>query len=180
MVEKILTGNEQLPGFVVPAGDIWKFDPSANTIVEVTGNIIVRGRLEIICPDPQITHRLKFLGIDENDYIGGDTQVPLNEDIGLWVIGDGELVIEGAKRTGWNRSGNDQTWLSSDELIVTPMTLGVTSCSNYTSGTALVSIDSPNRQSTPPTTHVAEVANLTRNVVIESINGRFAHYISSL
>ena len=172
MAENIITGNHQFPGFIVPTGDVWRFDPSANTTVEVTGNIIVQGRLEIICPDPKIIHRLKFVGIDETNYVGGDTQEPQDSDIGLWIVDNGELVIEGAKRSGWNRTGSDPTWLSNDELIVTPMTTGVISCTAYISGTALESIESPSRQSTPPTKHTAEVANLTRNVIIESTDGR--------
>ena len=176
MAENILSGNHQLPGFTVPAGDVWRFDPTTDTTVEVTENIIVRGRLEIISPDPQITHRLKFVGIDESNFAGGDTQNPLESDIGLWVVDNGELVIEGAKRTGWKRTGTDPTWAPNDDLIVAPMTPGTINCSPYTSGTALETIESPSTADTEPTTHVSEVANLTRNVIIESTDGR-AHII---
>lgn len=68
-------------------------DSTKNVILTVTGNIIVTGLL-ISRPNPDVTHMIRFTGIDESKFVGGG-DVPLDSDPGLWVIGAGQLDLQG-------------------------------------------------------------------------------------
>ncbi|WP_217698459.1 right-handed parallel beta-helix repeat-containing protein, partial [Streptacidiphilus griseoplanus] len=132
---------------------------------------------------------------------GGMGVVP--QDTGLWVTGDGRLVLDGAARTAWVRAAGplhagDRSltlttaplgWRAGDEIAVTPTArpteddfstgydlLTVRSVSGRT-----VTLDRPPARSHPEvalgggTTVGAEVLNLSRNVRIEGTPGGRAH-----
>lgn len=83
-------------------------DPNSNITLTTTSNIIVTGNL-ISQPDPAVTHTIRFTGIDESKFVGGG-DVVLDSDTGLWVMGAGQLNLNGAQTEG----------ISKDALIVNP------------------------------------------------------------
>jgi hypothetical protein len=154
-----LGGLVRSAGLTVPPGHILRFDPAKDTTLELRGNLVVQGTLEMK-PEPSVTHTIRFVGIDESRFVGGGMSV-LTSDVGLWVIGRGRLQIEGTERAGWGRSGMDPSWLAGDEILTTPFDQGdVTTFAPYAG--QLASLQGPDGQ-----VHTQEVFNLTRNVRIE-------------
>ncbi len=124
-------GTNRLASLTVPAGHTLRFDPDKNVTLELRGNLVVQGTLEMK-PNPGVRHILRFVGIDEEDFVGGGMKV-LNSDVGLWVMGSGKLDIRGEPRAGWNRTGPDTTWKSNDEILTTPFAPGdYTTFAKYT------------------------------------------------
>jgi hypothetical protein len=74
-------------------------DPTKFIGISSTRNIIVTGRL-ISRPSGDVDHYITFTGINENNFVGGGNTV-LESDIGLWVMGQGALNLEGARRGTW-------------------------------------------------------------------------------
>jgi len=106
----------------------------------------------------------------------------LPTDVGLWVIGSGQLDIAGSPRAGWNRTGTDPTWQPDDEVRVAPTAVGdSTTFSEFTPGSSVPSVSYAGE------TYPAEVLNLTRNVRIQGAgdgeanvaNGRAHIWINS-
>ena len=165
----VLSGNQSLAStLVVAAGDVLRFDPSVNTVVEIAGNLVVEGTLEMK-PAAGISHTLRFIGVNEASFVGGGMSV-LESDRGLWVTGAGRLDILGTPRAGWNRTGTDPTWKSGDELRVAPVAIGDYGESGFATFTAGASVPRAD-----PTLPPAEVMNLTRNVHIEGTPGGRSH-----
>jgi hypothetical protein len=79
-------------------------DPAKNITITTTKNIIVTGKL-ISKPNPEVTHLIKFTGINENNFVGGGDTV-LSTDVGGWVM-DGQLDLQGAIVNDWKRLGTD-------------------------------------------------------------------------
>jgi hypothetical protein len=165
----VLTGTESFTqSLTVAAGQILRFDPNTNTTVEISGNLVVHGTLEMK-PQPGVTHTLRFVGVDESAFVGGGMEV-LESDRGLWVMGSGKLDVVGEAKAGWNRLGTDPTWDSSDELVVAPTAPGdYEGFAKFTLGAPVPRADA----SVPP----AEVINLTRSVRIEGMPGARSHVI---
>lgn len=166
------TGVVSLPaGFTVPAGQVWEFNPAVTTTVTVQANVIVQGTLRMRPANAGVVHALKFTGVNEAGFVGGHTVVPLASDVGLWVTGAGVLDAQGTARAGWNRTGNDPTWLTSDELVVAPNVNGdTTGFRSFVKGSAVPVTTGPDGVVYP-----TEVANLTRNVRIEGTATGRAH-----
>ena len=163
---KLLSGTVNDPdGFEVPAGEVWVFDPTKNTTVEVEANVVVRGVLEMR-PNTGVTHTLRFKNVDTSKFVGGGVEL-IDDDTGLWVLDNGILDIEGEKKTGWNRTGTDPTWKSSDEIKVAPVNVGDYTAKPFTLGSTVPQLDS----SVPK----AEVFNLTRSVNIEGTPSGHSH-----
>lgn len=158
-----LSGDVSFPGgFTIPAGEVWEFDPNVSTTVTVDANVIVEGRLEMKPASADIVHTLKFVGIDETQFVGGDTTEPLATDVGLWVVENGQLDLQGTPRAGWNRTGTDSTWRSGDEIRVAPQAAGdSTTFASFIPGDPVPSVTAPDGS-----VHYTEVFNLTRNVRI--------------
>lgn len=155
-------------GLTVPAGETYRFDPDKSTTLTVSSNIVVEGRLEMKPSSPDVVHTIRFTGADASQFAGGHAHEPVESDVGLWVTGDGQLDVQGTERAGWNRTGDDPTWRSSDELIVAPNEAGDhQTFSSFTKGDTVPSVTAPDGS-----VHRTEVANLTRNVVIEAVDGR--------
>lgn len=85
-------------------------DPKANVTLTTTKNIIVTGNL-ISQPEPDVVHVIRFTGIDENKFVGGGVDV-LDSDVGLWVIGAGQLNLNGVPQPAWERGALDQGTLT--------------------------------------------------------------------
>ena len=152
-------------GFTVPAGEVWTFDPTKNTTVEVEANVVVYGVLEMR-PNDGVKHTLRFNNVDESKFVGGGMEL-IDDDTGLWVLGDGKLDAYGEKKVGWDRTGNDATWKSTDELIVTPVNPGDYTFKSFTKGSSVPQLDA----SVPK----AEVMNMTRSVNIEGTPDGYSH-----
>ncbi|MEX1133499.1 MAG: hypothetical protein WED83_01495 [Acidimicrobiia bacterium] len=135
----IVAGEVSLTNPVVTAGASLVFDSAKDATLHVRGNMTVLGSL-MMHPNPDVTHRIVF------------------EDRGeLLVTESGVLDIQGTRRVGWNRTGTDPTWRASDELIVAPIAPGDWQYHPFTLGSAVPTFQG----------YAAEVANLTRNVVID-------------
>ncbi len=156
-------GTSRVGASVVAAGNILRFDPSRNTTLEVSGNLVVRGRL-VMRPQPGVRHILRFVDVDESAFVGGGLD-PLESDVGLWVMGNGRLDIKGTKKEAWNRQGDHPTWRHSDDLVVAPVARGDFTPRSFRKGSHVPAAG--NRR--------AEVLNLTRNVRIEGTPGGRAH-----
>ncbi len=103
-------------GFVVPAGETWE----VRGIVETDGNVIAEGTLRMRgSGDVGNPTTLRFIDVDEAAMVGGGMDV-VDSDVGLWVMGDGVLDIQGTPKAAWNRTGSDPSWQASDELILCP------------------------------------------------------------
>ena len=139
-VGPVVTGDVSQNNPVVNIGETLTFDPTSNTTMRVTGNLTVLGNL-IMHPNPDVTHRIVF------------------ENRGEFIVtGSGVLDIHGTPKTAWNRTGSDPSWRASDELIVAPISPGDNQYHPFSLGNAV-----PTYQG-----YAAEVANLTRNVVIDN------------
>lgn len=167
----LLSGTMSFPtGFTVPAGDVWELDPNTDTTITVGGNIVVHGTLKAR-PNPGVTHRIRFVGINEANIVGGHTLTPITSDIGIWIDG-GIADIKGTTRTPWNRTGVDSSWQTGDELRATSMLAGEYHSTPYTSGSPILTTTTQTATNQGSKTYIGEVVNLTRNVIIESVDGR--------
>jgi hypothetical protein len=159
----VLSGEESFPdGFVVPAGHTWSFDPNTDTTVSVSGNVIVEGTLEMKPASGDVVHLLLFEGVDDNAFVGGGFD-PVDSDVGLWVVGDGRLDIEGAEKTAWGYE-YDPGW-EGDEVVAAPNDEG-----DYQDFVPVTSTPTPNALGYQP-----ELLDLTRNVRIEGTPEGYTH-----
>lgn len=159
----ILSGEESFPdGFVVPAGQTWSFDPNTDTTVSVSGNVIVEGTLVMKPASGDVVHLLLFEGVDDNAFVGGGFD-PVDSDVGLWVVGDGRLDIEGAEKTAWGYE-YDPGW-QGDEVVAAPNDEG-----DYQDFVPVTSTPPPNALGYQP-----ELLDLTRNVRIEGTPEGYTH-----
>jgi hypothetical protein len=92
---QFISGNRSASTWTVPAGQTLRFDPNHSTTLTLTGNMIVRGVLEMR-PNPGVTHILRFAGVDNSRFVGGGND-PIPSDVGLWVVEGGRLNLLGAK-----------------------------------------------------------------------------------
>ena len=157
-VDRVLSGDvEMTGGFEVPQGEVWAFDPTKTTSVEVHGNVIVRGTLVMRPLSRAVVHTLRFLGIDESVFVGGGME-PLSTDVGLWVVGDGTLDMQGKPVTPWSYEWQPE-WVG-QEIVAAPHMQG-----DYD---GFVAVDGPGSVPAPnPRGYASELLNLTRNVRVE-------------
>jgi hypothetical protein len=156
-------------GFTVPAGETWLLAPGVHVS---TANIVVFGML---CARPGTT--LLFDG-DPLAYVGGG-MTPIASDVGLWVQDEGMLDFRGTPRTAWARDAVPADWGALDDVVVAPS--GSPSAPNpytftsYLGGTIVmpqVGITRHNNQALP-----TEVLNLTRDLVVGTLEGRAGHIL---
>lgn len=91
-----ISGAQTASSWEIPAGQTLRFDPAVSTTLTLTGNMIVRGVLEMRPARRSVTHRLVFAGVDESKFIGGGMN-PVDSDVGLWVIEGGRLNLRGTR-----------------------------------------------------------------------------------
>lgn len=177
-------------GFTVPAGEVWEFDPNSDVHLRVSANVVVNGVLRMRPASSSVEHVLEFVNVDERRFEGGGMRV-LGSDVGLWVMGNGQLDIQGSRRTGWTNlaegaSKGSRTlvlssapvgWRPGDEISVAPTT-SPSSTEHYDQfderritsiNGSVIQLDRPLSFDHPRVNGrwTAEVANLTRNVRIQ-------------
>lgn len=109
-----------------------RFTPSTSRELRSTGNVVVRGDLEMQPAAAAVQHTLTFVGVDEDAFVGSGMQV-LDTDVGLWVEHMGRFVATGATKVPWTRvTGSvaagaeaivveDATgWEVGDEIVIVP------------------------------------------------------------
>ncbi len=169
--DRVINNGEHFPnGFVVPAGQTWVFDPAKSTAITVSGNVEVRGRLEMKPAQRTIHHTMTFTGVDNRKFVGAvDGQVvPVATDVGLWVLGNGVVDIQGTEKTPWSYT-YDPAW-TGDEVRAAPVAVG-----NYTSFPTVTSTPAAHSSG-----YRSELLNLTRNVTIQgTASGRTHVFIRS-
>jgi hypothetical protein len=144
-------------GFRVPSGQRWR----VRGLVRSDRNVIVKGTLVMRPGDT-----LRFVNVDESRFVGGGLD-PVASDVGLWVMGRGRLDLQGSRKVGWNRKGNNSTWRDEDEIRVAPTGEGESrGFPRFVRGSQV-----PRVAGLP----FAEVFNLTRTVRIEGTPGHRAH-----
>ncbi|HEX2029441.1 MAG TPA: hypothetical protein VHF25_15745 [Nitriliruptorales bacterium] len=200
-----ITGQVSDPdGFTVPAGKVWCFDPGVTTTVETPANVVVEGTLRMRPSSPSVHHTLRFVGVTESRFVGGDSATPIASDVGAWVQGAGVLDVQGAIKTPWTRaigslSAGQQTvtvqdatgWRVGDEVAITPTgppnqtdfqrrydERRITAVSaNTLTLDAPLAHHHPAVTVAPGVTYAAEVLNLTRNVHLQGTPSGDAHVI---
>lgn len=128
---KVRVDQDVRVGGLIVDGDVY-FDPDRAVRVDSTANVVVNGRLVMIPDNPAVKHELRFVGVNESRFRGGGMQV-LDSDVGLWVVGSGQLVTEGAAKRGWTnaRGGigagartvavdDARGWRVGDEIVISP------------------------------------------------------------
>ena len=159
-------------GFSVPAGETWEFDPTTSTTITVTGNVVVQGRLVMRPDSASVNHNLIFAEIDESEFEGGGGTTPtafeFPDDIGLWVLGDGALDIQGTPVVPWARTW--QAGWAGDEVRAAPHFHGQWKSFKLIGNAAEVPATNGQGYNT-------ELLNLTRNVVIRGTTSGYAHIL---
>lgn len=178
--------NSQITGMTIRAGGTLSYDVNSNGKLQSNANVIVNGTLQMRPASASVRHTLTFTQINENKFEGGGMD-PKKTDIGLWVIGDGMLDIEGSTKTSWTRlsssapAGATQIglvasptgWMVGDQLIIVPTNPGDTKSFDFARVKSInsnaVELDRPLPNSHPRVNNQwgAEVLNLSRNVTIE-------------
>ena len=165
----IAAGAVSVGGIRIEPTGVLEFDPDRSSTVESSGNVVNTGRLVMRPSADAIVHRLRFVNVDESAFVG-DGMAVLDSDVGLWTIKGGVVDAQGTERAGWNRTGDDPTWLDTDELVRAPNAPGdFTTFAPHRKGAAVPSVTGPRG---PVYT---EVLNLTRNVWIEGTPTGRAH-----
>lgn len=195
----LIDRSVQVAGVVIEPGGELVFDPKRDVTLRTRKNVIVRGRLVMQPASANIVHRLVFKGVNESRFVGGG-QRPLATDVGLWVMGRGQLSLRGTAKRGWMRAArgvragsrkirfrrSPRGWEAGDELIITP-TARPTS-PGFDTGFERVKIRAVrgrtvvlSRKIRRPHPRVLgrgpEVLNLTRNVRIEGTRKGRAHVL---
>ena len=197
----VLDVDATTAGVVIREGGSLVFDETTPRTLTSTGNVVVRGLLVMRPSSPAIVHTLRFARVDERRFQGGGTE-PLDTDVGLWVVGAGQLDLVGAARRSWTRvrgelpSGTADValvdapsgWQPGDDLAITPTVAPVRPdhASSYdvasvaAVATGRVRLDRPLRYAHPAVdtaagAMTAEVLNLTRNVRVEGTSSGRAH-----
>jgi G8 domain len=183
----------------VADGGTLAFAEDRSATLELGGNLVVEGTLEMVAPDPKVRQTIRFVGIDEGAVRGGGHEV-LDSDVGLWAHHHGRLDIRGAAKTSWTRTTGAKAgdrrltleappvgWQAGDDLVVVP-SLPPTS-GNFSeafdeaklrsvSG-AEITLDGPLTYDHPSAGGFhPEVLNLTRNVRIGGTPDGHAHLMS--
>ena len=98
-----VTGQTQVAGVTVAAGGRLTFDPNASATLTSTRNIVVGGTLSMRLASASVVQTIRFTGVNEARIVGGGMD-PVDSDVGLWVMGVGQLDLAGTPKTGWTRA----------------------------------------------------------------------------
>ncbi|MGN6242380.1 MAG: hypothetical protein ACTHQ3_01740 [Motilibacteraceae bacterium] len=186
---------------IAPGGAL-VFDPHRNVTLTLSGNLVVRGLLQMRPSSARVTHLVRFTGIDEARFVGGG-MMPLESDVGLWVVDSGRWDAQGAAKTAWIRAAGSLAtgqrtvdlaalpggWQVGDEVTITPTLSPRQKDFSLAYDTALVTairgrrvtLDRPLVHAHPAivapggTTVTAEVLNLSRNARVEGTPGGRTH-----
>ena len=159
----MITENQSYPdGVVIPADESWVLDPDSSITLTASGNVEVLGELVMQPASGDIEHVLSFEGVDNSAFVGGGMD-PVATDVGLWVMGDGQLRLQGEEKVGWGYE-YDPAW-AGDEVVAAPNAPGV-----YDEFEEVTATPAPNELGYP-----TELMNLTRNVRIEGTPEGYTH-----
>ncbi|APR81931.1 Fibronectin type III domain protein [Minicystis rosea] len=182
--------SPDLAGVTVQSGAGLTFTPSLSATLRSTGSITVLGTLTMKPSSRSIVHLIKFVNVNEANYVGGGME-PVPADVGLWVR-DGQLDLQGTPKTSWTRLAGGANasvssitleaaptdWAAGDEISIVPTeapSVGDNSWSGFDAA-SIVSVSGATVQLNHATSRAhpivnsqwrAEVLNLTRNVRIE-------------
>lgn len=192
--EHVVTVDQSADVFGLDIAGELAYSPSANAMVRSRNNVVVTGTLRMGW-DAGVQHELRFVEVDESAMVGGSMSV-LDTDVGLWVMGEGRLLAEGAEKRGWTNAvaGIDEGsskvevedamgWMLGDAIVITP-TKGdrEDELDNNYDGfheATIVEVNGNTVTFDPPTVDhhplvndkwTAEVMNLTRSVVIGGVD----------
>lgn len=186
----------------IESGGYLVFDPDTSATLQLRGNAVVGGRLEMAPASAEVDHALVFVDVNERAFVGGG-MTPLDSDVGMWVVDEGQLDLRGTPKTAWVRAADSisagslelklaappQGWEVGDELVVCPTGSPAVSNSSTAFSTgrivavsdSTVALDQP-VQFDHPTVRLsddviasAEVLNLSRNVRVEGTATGRAH-----
>ncbi|HSH31625.1 MAG TPA: Ig-like domain-containing protein, partial [Candidatus Saccharimonadales bacterium] len=127
------SGDSALAGVKVNAGATLQFDPNKSATLQSTKNMVVEGVLRLRPGSVGIIQLIRFTGINEANFVGGGMNV-LDSDVGLWVMGAGQLDVQGSPKTSWTRAAGAVAkgassvvlasaptgWQPGDELSIVP------------------------------------------------------------
>lgn len=138
---------------IVPDGQRWLIGKG----VRIAGNLRTDGGLIGMRPGSY----LKFEGADPSQYVGGGMTYTdaFQGDRGLWVGGTGILDISCSPKVGWTREPWHSSWLATDEVYVTPTSLGDFAPRRWTQQDSVPRFD--------PRVPEAEIINVTRDCTVE-------------
>jgi G8 domain-containing protein len=94
-----VAGPVQAAGVTVDAEARLAFDPNSSATLVSTRNIIVDGTLSMRPASSSIAQTIRFTGVDATRFVGGGMD-PVDSDVGLWVMGAGQLDLAGTPKTG--------------------------------------------------------------------------------
>ncbi len=158
-------------------------DPARSVSIHSSKNILVTGQWQMQPAKASIIQTLRFTGIDEDKFIGGGMDM-VNSDIGLWVMGSGQLQLQGQTKTAFTNATssisagatsitvkNASGWQVGDEIIITPTAANTRNADVRTitgiKGNTIFLNTATTAHPIINNLWTAEVGNLTRNVRIE-------------
>lgn len=121
-----------------------KASRSVSSVLTVAGNLIVQGSGVLDYGTParriptSVTAKIRF-SLNEASYVGGATMMPLDTDVGLWVIDSGKLYTAGPVRDAWAlmtasalpgatqvsvESAYSNGWRAGDQIVIGPSHVG--------------------------------------------------------
>jgi Bacterial Ig domain/G8 domain len=194
-----VTGSVQAAGVTVEAGGRLAFDPNGSAELTSTRNVVVNGTLSMRPASSPVVQTIRFTGVDAARIVGGGMD-PVDSDVGLWVMGAGQLDLAGTPKTAWTRAVGSVTagatevplqtaptgWRAGDDVSIAP-TARPDGGSDFYKGfdesavagasSGSVRLATPTRRAHPEVNGrwSAEVMNLTRNVRIEGTAAGPAH-----
>jgi hypothetical protein len=182
--------GDQPEGITVPTGETWRI----HGLVTTPKNVVVHGTLQGRAGDT-----LRFRDVNEAAFVGGGME-PAASDVGLWLRPGGALDFQGTPKSGWHRArtgllagqrgiildADPVGWNVGDEIVIAPTlpptdrnylqvenrTIAGISGRNVLLDSGLTCAH-PAVEVKPGKVMTAEVANLTRDCLIEGTpNGR--------
>jgi len=90
-------------GLNINSGGSLQFDSNKSTSLLTSANIIVYGKLIMKPSSASVQQFIQFINVNENRFIGSGHDI-IEGDVGLWVMGAGQLDISGARKKCWTRA----------------------------------------------------------------------------
>jgi hypothetical protein len=97
LIAVTVTGSVQVAGVTVEAGGRLAFDPNGSAELTSTRNVVVNGTLSMRPASSSVVQTIRVAGVDAARIVGGGMD-PVDSDVGLWVMGAGQLDLAGTPR----------------------------------------------------------------------------------